>query len=504
MTPVKFYDAWPVPITTNAARIPSVTLPQIAAMTDPKDKVLIFDGDFQNISIKKFKKIVKSAELIGITLTTPRMSLSAEVNIRIIKKINPDAVIVMGGHQPSFHAARWCEIGADIIVRREGEFTFKELLYAIKNNLSLKNIAGITYKKENKIFENPDREFCNDLNSLPFPRWDLVNLDHYDYFFDIKGKTASIETSRGCPHNCSFCIISEMWKQKIRFKSADRVIEEIKRLGELGVRKIFFVDDNFGMDPELAIEIGKKIKELPYKINFSALMRADSIHKRPEMIKICSEAGLKFVLLGLETPNTKVLKKINKRTELTIKEYISVYQLLKKHDILTLGYYMFGYPDQPASDLDLIIKYGTNITCDILMLATFDPFYGTKGYDIIKEKYSGLKDMFYHYQLFYSYPEQEKVFKERVFKNISTFLGNGSLTALFSKRPNKRRFYRYFYWVILKNLFSLSFERIRDFIILKLPFDLNKRQEMLRSCYCSDKAIDKILQNNNKIISPIR
>jgi len=135
----------------------------------------------------------------------------------------------------------------DICVKGEGENTIVELLDAIESEKKFDSIQGIVYRKDGRIVENPSRKFINNLDSLCFPHESAPEvLKDYDQYPPTAFN--KIFAIRGCPYNCSFCGSHKIWSRKVRFRSPENVVKEIKSLQKKGIRSVHFDDDTFGIN----------------------------------------------------------------------------------------------------------------------------------------------------------------------------------------------------------------------------------------------------------------
>ena len=182
--------------------------------------------------------MLKNADIIGlssITSTAPRA-------FQLAKRFRSMGIpVVMGGPHSTFLPEESLRY-ADYVVRGEGEETIVELIEHLESERSLDDIKGLSYTEGDAFIHNPDRPLIQDLDSGPIP--DLNVVHNWQ-----KRTVIPIATSRGCPFGCKFCSVIQMFGRKYRFKSIDRVIEEIR---EVASRKahIFFIDDNFAANKE--------------------------------------------------------------------------------------------------------------------------------------------------------------------------------------------------------------------------------------------------------------
>ena len=194
------------------------------------------------------------------TASSPGEYRNAHDIYRITKTINPEIITIAGGAHPSvLPEFALQDPNLDFVVLGEGEHSIRELVTAISNNPeSFSSIDGIGYRSGGTVRINPKTRFIEDLDSLPFPAWHLMNVDHYFGLDICHGKRNctrffSIITSRGCPARCVFCTAYNVWGRRYRARSVGKVVEEIKFLKQhYAIEELLVEDDNFTFDVERA------------------------------------------------------------------------------------------------------------------------------------------------------------------------------------------------------------------------------------------------------------
>jgi len=210
-------------------------------------EVQILDCIARNIDVQQSIKDF-SPDFIGITV----LSASYTAVIELIKNIRgySDAIIVIGGaHATALPKQSLIDTKADYCVIGEGEITFSELVKKYKN-IDKFDIKGIAYFLNNDVIINESRELIKDINEIKFPAWDIIKPNEYPSTphgaFYKCFPIAPITTTRGCPYNCIFCASKCTWKQKLRVRSPENVVDEIEYLHKkFGIREFHFEDDNF-------------------------------------------------------------------------------------------------------------------------------------------------------------------------------------------------------------------------------------------------------------------
>ncbi|MFX1260032.1 MAG: B12-binding domain-containing radical SAM protein, partial [Promethearchaeota archaeon] len=226
---------------------PPLSLISIAAMV-PEHDAKLFDFKVEKHPEKNFRRELNRYDIVAITSMTPQIYSAFEV-AEMAKE--QGCTTILGGYHPTLvpnYVAK--NPAVDYTVRGEGEHTFKELIDYIdgnKNRVLLKDINGLSYKNENgKVIHNKDRQLECNLDNFPMPRRDLLRKKVY---MNIGARITTIETSRGCPHNCKFCCIIKMWKDPLqhityRSKSLKRIMQEIYD-ADWRDDFVFFCEDNF-------------------------------------------------------------------------------------------------------------------------------------------------------------------------------------------------------------------------------------------------------------------
>lgn len=225
-----------------------------------------------------------------------------------LKKINPKAIIVLGGPEVSFDSEELLYKYAfiDYIIRGEGEETLLELLECLDGqNLDIKSVAGLTYRASEKIICNEERRLLENLDVIPFP---------YDDLSQLNNKIIYYETTRGCPFNCQYCLSSTI--KGVRFFPMDRIKKELKLFIDNGVKQVKLVDRTFNCNKNHSLEIIRYIISQKGKTNFHFEIAADLLDE--ETISVLAEApkGMFQFEIGVQSTNPKAIKEISRVMDL--------------------------------------------------------------------------------------------------------------------------------------------------------------------------------------------
>jgi anaerobic magnesium-protoporphyrin IX monomethyl ester cyclase len=399
--PKTLFDSWPFPVDTlgEVIKVPSLVYPLLTAAVQelPLD-LEIFDGYVAPEGFKQYKARLARADVIAITVLSPLKALDTEVTIRLAKRLNPDVKVVLGGNQATAFAERWVELGVDFVIVREGERAFPHLMRLIlEGSRAYDEVPNLVYRDEAgaAMRTTVALEDMN-LDDSPIPAWGKMDLSPYDPHMGRGGPAATVEISRGCPHRCDFCNINKFWGYTQRYKSVERVIDELDRIHRLGVRQLFFSDDNFGHDYAHTCQLMEAMIRRRYGFSFGAFIRGDTVHKHPEFAELTSRAGLRLSLMGIETLDKRWLKSHKKGVAAkdVVEMWTGVYRTMKRNGIYVLG--LFVNP----SDNESLDRSGTGLdgeVCDYHYSADLLPQKNSALFDnLVRDKRVNLKDMFYH------------------------------------------------------------------------------------------------------------
>ena len=276
-------------------------------------EVRIEDCIVQPHSVERLRENLNTfrPDVVGATAVT----MNVKAALRILgdyKEEQPGLITLMGGPHVTFDAENILSQNAfvDYVVRGEGEITCKELLEALDSNASVENIAGISYRSNGAVVHNQDRPFIKDINVLPFPAVDLVPLSKYR----AMGFPITMVTSRGCPHECIFCVGRRMVGRRVRYFDVNRVVDEFETLSRMGFSVICIVDDLFTTNKARCMEICDEILRRGISHLWSAFSRVDTVSE--ELLGRMKEAGCMGLCFGIESGNQAILDRIKKKTTL--------------------------------------------------------------------------------------------------------------------------------------------------------------------------------------------
>lgn len=350
-----------------------------------------------NVLKKKNQVVIEEIKLIQPRFVGISMNIvTSESGYRLsqdIKAAGINSAVILGGVTPTTTPEFSLEKSkADFAVIGEGENTLLELMRMDRRgDFSYETLPGIAFRREGQVCITARRERMKDLDSLPFPAYELLpELKRYKS--RARGfPVASIFTSRGCPYLCIFCNKSVFGTQ-ITFHSARRVLDEIGFLiKNYGARQIDVLDDNFTFDKKRAMEILEGIIRRGYRIfiNLQSGVRADTIDE--ELIKMMRRCGVYKIGFGVEAADSVIQKKIKKN--LNLDKVLYAARLAKKHGIIVYGFFILGLPGENRQTMQKTLDFALKMDPVIANFSIALPFPGTEMYEIIKKEGRFLKQV---------------------------------------------------------------------------------------------------------------
>ena len=296
-------------------------------------------------------------------------------------------VVILCGADATDHFQEYLNHGADYCILGEGEETLVELLNQLEGAaLSLSKgkrdpgqIIGVASSYTLRVTHRPD---ISNLDKLPFPAWDLVDIEryrniwlqHHGYF------SMNMVTTRGCPYHCNWCA-KPIWGQRYNSRSPENVVAEMKWIKEnFAPDHFWFADDILGLKPKWIEKFAALLNEADAVIPFKCLQRADLVTEKtaPALAK----AGCKTVWLGAESGSQKILDAMDKGD--TVEDIYNAARLLKANGIEVGFFLQFGYPGETWDDVQKTLKMVRDCAPDDIGISVSYPLPGTKFFERVK------------------------------------------------------------------------------------------------------------------------
>jgi anaerobic magnesium-protoporphyrin IX monomethyl ester cyclase len=268
----------------------------------------------------------------------------------------------------------------DIAVVGEGEVTLVELLNALRQGTDLSAVKGLFYREGKDLKSTGRQPFIHELDSLPFPAWDLLEQFPSRYLpapFKVgKLPAATLVTSRGCPNVCIFCDRS-VFGFSCRFYSADYVVRQMTDLyHRYGIREFTLEDDTFITFKKRLKEICDRLIELRLDISWTCLGRVD--HVTTENLQLMRKAGCWQISFGIESGSKEILALINKRV--TLEQIRRAVVLSKEAGLRPKGFFIIGHPGETKETIKQTVDLALELPLADISVSLMTPFPGTELY----------------------------------------------------------------------------------------------------------------------------
>ncbi|MDD5178578.1 MAG: radical SAM protein, partial [Candidatus Nanoarchaeia archaeon] len=271
-----------------SALYPPITLAICAQIArDEGNEVKLLDAIAEDITIENFLKTLEEYDFILVNTTTPTFINDSNIIKKIKEKYPGTFIAIYGFHINALPEKSLEESGADTVLVGEPEAHLKEVLKTKKK--------GLTQYKN-----------VEDLNKLPFPARDLMPLNKY-VLTNNGQKFTTIVTGRGCPFNCTFCVVPQNYGRKIRLRDPKIIVEEIKEvIDKYKIKNFWFNNDTFTIKKDQVIELCNLIQQNNLKINWMCNSRVDTVDL--ETFNAMKKAGCWILSFGVESGNEEILK----------------------------------------------------------------------------------------------------------------------------------------------------------------------------------------------------
>ncbi len=412
--------------------------------------------------------LAQEPDIVGLSVNSAPHTKYSLALAAALKRRRDDLKIIVGGQQATFLPEEMLSPGnIGALVRGEGEFALCEIL---QRGGDWRGVAGVSWMNGGGICDEPDRPLIADMDTVLLPARDLLS-DRRRYRMGAY-RVEGIESSRGCPHHCSFCSIRNFHRGKWRPKSVERVMQEIDALLDRYTEPmvIYFADDNFSTDIRRVEALCRKIAERKSDVYFWCQARADQLAKHPEVVEWMGKAHFAAVLMGVETSNPRLLKNTRKGT--TPQQVETAIKLLHDNDVGVWGTFTLGLPGESPDDTVASAKSISACKVDVVQITVATPIPGSDLYSAARAAGEILDSDWDSYDFTTPLMEGQlpKAEMDAVMHKayLKVYLSPRFLFSLFSKRTNlhrlRRTALRVFFswiWLLVKERFGNLLHRRR-------------------------------------------
>ena len=316
----------------------------------------------------------------------------------MMKQQFPHITTVVGGPQASIMRSEMLELyqdTVDFVISGEGEISFRKLCLVLQQHHfkpetippeALSDISGLSAIADGQVINNPI-ELCDDIGQYRID-WDVLGPDTYPPLphaaFARRFPVTSISVSRGCPYHCTFCAAFKIFGRRVRYRSADVVLDEMEYLiGKYRFKEFQVIDDNFSFDKRYVMEFCQKLLDRKLDILWSLPNGTRLDNLDDEMLDIMKRSGLYSLSVGIESGSERILKLMRKKLDLPrVPERLA---LIKRHGIEMAGFFIMGYHTETAEEILQTIQFALSIPLDRAQFMLFHPYPGTEAYEQVKD-----------------------------------------------------------------------------------------------------------------------
>ena len=377
---------WPARTRGRAIRPPDWLCYAAAVLKKDGHDVELYDFIANGWDKEKLRELIcgKKPDFVVLDSTTPSIVSDTEC-ARICKAESSAKVIMVGTHASALpeETLREAKGSIDVIALGEFDHTIRDI---VEHWPDLSGVTGLCFLTgENAVFTAP-RPFIQDLDALPFPAWEFLDITKY---FDAGRLYPHIDIigGRGCPYRCTFCQWPQlMFGHRYRFRSpgsiADEIEHDLRLFPKLKYGEFFFEDDTFTVNRSRAIRICDEILRRGLKIHWSVNARPDLCDS--ELFQAMKRAGCYKFLVGFESGDQQILDGIKKDLKLEkVKEFMA---LARQAKIGVHGCFVLGLPGETRETAKRTVDFALGLGLDTLQISAAMPLPGSEYYDYCKEK----------------------------------------------------------------------------------------------------------------------
>ncbi|MDR1992227.1 MAG: B12-binding domain-containing radical SAM protein [Nitrososphaerota archaeon] len=350
------------------------------------------------LSFTQIRKEIQTRkpDIVGIAGPFTSQIGNAIKTSQVVKEADPTILTVVGGPHVSLVPKEFLKetLTVDIVVCGEGESAMREIVHCYEHKKSFGEIKGIAYRQNDNVIVTPLRPFIANLDELPYPAYDLVDMEQYLNphligYRSFQNRAISMVTSRGCMFNCCFCAVHLHMGKSFRAHSTDYVLTHIQYVvDKYGVKNIFFEDDNLTFDLKRfeAICEGLIERKIPIGWETPNGVRADCLNLA--LLKKMKRSGAKSIFVGVESGDQKILDNVICKS-LDLNRVIEFAKNAKAIGLKTGAFYIIGFPGETKANMQRTVDFALELKqkYDVgmhLFIAT--PSFGTRLYEDCQAK----------------------------------------------------------------------------------------------------------------------
>lgn len=365
---------------------PPISLTETAAVLVQRGhEVKVNDCSVEGVDSEKLKQIVADfqPDLFIMNSTTPSLNFDMTIPA-MIKEVSPASrIAAFGIHVGTLPDDSFKLSDAlDFIVRGEPEMTIADLADSLANGGEVENIPGLSFRINGSVHHGPPREFIKDINELPYPAWDLIDLDNYKLPFSGR-RFLMVTTARGCPYKCTYCVAQSYYGKKVRIRKPELIVDELEHLKQkYGVEDFFFWSESFTIVKKAIKDLCREILDRNLNIRWVCNSRVDNIDL--ELLELMKKAGCWMISYGVESGEQRILDEIKK--DITVEEIRAAIALTRKVGFQIAGHFVLGLPGDTKESLKKTYDFACSLDLDYAQFYCASPWPGSEFYNTAKSE----------------------------------------------------------------------------------------------------------------------
>lgn len=355
---------------------PPLSLATTASYLRENHNIKIIDAIAEELDISSLIKIIDAfdTDLIFASVSTPTITEDLRA-LEHIKSSSRAKIGIFGVHATYFAQELIKKDFIDYVILNDPELPAVQIATG-----RMENLEGVVHKEDGNIVTRPP--IPKRISQFKIPSWDLVDLKKYK--IPIKGKSyVLVSTARGCPYDCSFCVVPYYYGKKIRYREVDEVAEELKAVSK-HVEEVFFHTDLFTFRKDYVLELCDRIRKEQINIQWICNSRVDTFDK--EMAEAMKAAGCWMISFGVESGNQDILDLCGKK--ITLEQSQSAVQICRKTDLISIGHFVLGFPGETHETLKQTIRFSREIDPDFAEFYIATPFPGSRLFETVRQDIS--------------------------------------------------------------------------------------------------------------------
>lgn len=357
---------------------PPITLALLGTIAKKWGQVRLFDGEVEGLTMEGLIADLRAfaPDLVVVNTGFPSIDSDMAIAKGIKEELPAVQVLAFGVYFTMLEMQAFQNYPfLDFCLAGEPEMTFVDLLQSLNEKQpALDDIPGLMYRTANDLHANPPRPLLQDLDTLPLPDRGLLQNQRYRLPHNNRVFTL-INTARGCPYSCTYCIVKTYYGKKARRHSLARILEEVQNCREeFGIQEFLFWEEVFSLDKTFVREFCQALIDRHWDIHWAATTRVTAVDA--ETLALMRRAGCYLIGLGIESGNQSILDAAKKNQ--TLEDVRRAVKLAKQAKIQTMGHFIFGLPGETTATAERTIRFMLDLDLDYMQSYCAVPYPKTE------------------------------------------------------------------------------------------------------------------------------